>query len=859
MDIINKNKPNSILSKKRIKLIVLFLTVVIIIVGGSIASKVLKTKGYSGLFDFCTTVLGNYKNSWDAQPEQIAIEIKDKDFKKLEKHRKNALERRVIVNDLDGEYVDGIINYNGKKITVKLRLKGHMTDHLQDDKWSFRIKIKEKDETFMGMKRFTIQHPGTRGYIYEWIYHELMKQEEIIALRYKFINVKVNGEDWGIYAVEENFENELVENNNRLKGPVLRFNPDLYWVNRYNGLTGTYSADEFASYYSANPEAYREDKVLGDSIQKQYYLKAIALIEGLREKKIMVDQAFDIPRLAKFHAIIDLVGGVHSIDWSDIKYYYNPVTSKLEPVAYESFTILGSRDLSSQYMFVQLDSLKNYSEWHEMIFSNPVFFKEYMKQLERVSKPAYLDAFFATSNSALNSNLAIIHKEFPYKKFDKNDYYKRQKQILSILNPPKALHAYLNKMEGSVVSLQIASIDALPVQIYSIELDGAKALPISEIILPAKANREALIYRDYQFNLGTIVLKKDWMDSLKINYSILGASEIKQTKVFPFPHTDSEFIAQELKMQQSNVNDFPFLKIDDLKKIITVSPGANLIEKDLIIPAGYTVIAKSPCTIDIRKNAKILSYSNFVFNGLEDESILVSSSDSSSQGIVFIGCSKSEFKNVVFRNFANVRDAQWKRSGAITFYESAVDFKNCSFYSFKSEDAVNVIRSPFSIEGCLFQNMKDDAFDADFSNGKIEKCAFENCKENAIDITKTQVQLNIVFIKGSNNKGLNCKDGSQVNGTDIKITDAYIAISAEDFSKIDLKKVSVSNSEIGIVAYKNKPSAGYAAIVVNDITFANVKTNYLKEKKSTISINNKDIIEDIDDVELIIKKNGKKK
>ena len=34
-------------------------------------------------------------------------------------------------------------------------------------------------------------HPGTRGYIYEWIYHQLMKQEDIIALRYKFINVTI--------------------------------------------------------------------------------------------------------------------------------------------------------------------------------------------------------------------------------------------------------------------------------------------------------------------------------------------------------------------------------------------------------------------------------------------------------------------------------------------------------------------------------------------------------------------------------------------------------------------------------------------------------------------------------------------
>ena len=167
-----------------------------------------------------------------------------------------------------------------------------------------------------------------------------MKREDVIALRYKFINVSVNGKDWGIYAVEENFDNELLENNTRPVGPIIRFNPDLYWVDRYNELIASKPVAEYASYYSANVEAYGENQVLKDSIQFNYYLKAMALVEGIRSKKMSVDEVFDVERLSKMHAIIDLVGGQHSIDWSDIKYYYNPVTSKLEPVAYESFTVL---------------------------------------------------------------------------------------------------------------------------------------------------------------------------------------------------------------------------------------------------------------------------------------------------------------------------------------------------------------------------------------------------------------------------------------------------------------------------------------------------------------------------------------
>ncbi|MDQ3047933.1 MAG: CotH kinase family protein, partial [Bacteroidota bacterium] len=226
---IKENKQRAQFLRRNLKLIVLLFFFIACIFGGMWASKKASQKGYSGLWDFVTTVSGNYWKGRDAQTENISIEIKSKEMKILEQNRDQAIERGVIINDQDGEYVPATLEYKGKKIKIKLRLKGHMTDHLQANKWSFRIKVKDKD-SFMGMNRFSIQHPGTRGYIYEWIYHELMKKEGIIALRYKFINVFVNGKDWGLYALEENFENELLENNNRKRGPIVRFNPDLYWV-----------------------------------------------------------------------------------------------------------------------------------------------------------------------------------------------------------------------------------------------------------------------------------------------------------------------------------------------------------------------------------------------------------------------------------------------------------------------------------------------------------------------------------------------------------------------------------------------------------------------------------------------------
>src|SRR6185295_14183568 len=232
-----------------------------------------------------------------------------------------------------------------------------------------------------------------------------------------------------------------------------------------NEFEHTASFDEYASYYSANPEAYREENILKDSVQKNNYLKGLALMEGLRSKQIKVREAFDIKRLARFHAIIDLVGGEHSIDWSDIKYYYNPESQRLEPIAYESFTYLASNDLSGFYKYVTPDSSSNYKDWHTMIFSDPVFFAEYIKQLQRLTDPAYLDAFFNATDIELKENLAILYKEFPYKKFDRSGYYIRQEMIRKLMDPPKAVQAYFQEATDQFITLQVAPIDALPVKI----------------------------------------------------------------------------------------------------------------------------------------------------------------------------------------------------------------------------------------------------------------------------------------------------------------------------------------------------------------------------------------------------------
>jgi hypothetical protein len=846
----NKNRQTGKASSKGVFINLVFIRYIFFIIvicslaaGTYLCSKNLQTKGYDGLIDFIKTISSNYWNSRNANAENISIEIKQKDIKKLEKNRAQALERGVIINDIDGDYVPATLEYQHKKIKIKLRLKGHMTDHLQDNKWSFRIKTEDND-TFMGMKRFSIQHPGTRGYVYEWIYHELMKREDIIALRYKFITVMVNGKDWGVYAVEENFDQELITHNNRKKGPIIRFNPDLYWVDRYNEIKQFQPLAEFASYYSSNTEAYREKEVLKDSTQRNYYLKAMALLEGFRCNKLSADLVFDIPRMAKFHAIIDLVGGQHSIDWSDLKYYYNPTVAKLEPVAYESFTVFPFQSIAGNYKYTIVDSNQNFKDIHTALFSNPIFFKAYIKELKRVSDAAYLNSFFEDEAVELKNNLAILYKEFPYKKFEPKDYYDNQLMIKQLLNAPKSFHAYLEELTGEHVCLQLGAIESLPVEIKSVKIGNLELHAKEPIILPAKQFNEYVVYKKYCFQMpSTSYFKSTSAADMMINYSLLGSTVIRQERVFPFPYPGAALVKNDLKNKKSTVTDFPFLITDEKQKTIRFAPGAHQITSDLIIPPGYKVIADELVSLDLMNGSKIISYSSIIFSGTEDASLTIQSSDSTGQGIELISAPPSVFMHVLFKSIPEVMDKQWERKGYITCYESTVEFNACRFYDSKARSALEIVRSDFTLKECLFQNMKKDALNIDYSKGTISKCVVENC-EKALSTTLSRLNIRTMYVNGASAAAFYLKDGSQLTGWDIKIKRAVEAIHAEGFANVDLTGVSLTDVEKGFLAHEKSEAA--PVINLSELNLNNVKQPYIPEKKAIISVDGKIIENAID-------------
>ena len=570
----------------------------------------------------------NYLSAVKAHPTIVKISISEDDLSRMKMQREQALERGIMTNE-GNNYVSATVIYGKEKTNADIRLKGHMTDHLQDKKWSFRVK---PDKKLNGMKRFTLQHPGTRNYLYEFFFHQIAKDLGIVALRYDFVKVYVNDEMWGIYAMEEHFTKEMLAANGRENGPIIRFNPDLYWDGRLKELEGARLAEDQNTLYGSFPEAYGMGKIKKDDSLLMLYEEAYNKMNDFIHGNISTSKVFDLEKLADYHALIDLVGGHHSLDWSDVKYYYNPDSRLLEPVAYESFSIRETKTLSGSFKYDQWQDKA--PSFHALLFSDKDFFEAYMKSVKRLSKKKFMDNQLAKHKSRLERKYAILNLQYAYKSWNTAPYYGNQKRMQALANPKFHIRAYAHDKNGKLV-LQLANLTNFPIEMKKIKY-GKQKLKDNFIIPPKK-----------RFSYPSPIEMKTNLDFIKgekceIETAVLGMSKELETDAIPI----------ELKSVTNNtaINNKDISKniyLDSIGKTAIIASGK--ISESVHFTKDWTVKVFPNAEIFLGKNVSLKIDGRSYFKGNEEEPINIKC-DSGSQ---IINSYIAHWSYVNFRAFNN--------------------------------------------------------------------------------------------------------------------------------------------------------------------------------------------------------------
>jgi hypothetical protein len=351
--------------------------------------------------------------------DEMRIDINFKDWEKLRKFRNVAMSNGVISKN-EKEYINASILYKGEKKKVNLRLKGDWTDHLLGDKWSFRIKVK-KDEHINGIRKFSIQSPYTKGFQGKNLINKMLLEQGVIVPKYYYVNVVVNGNDIGVMALEEHFSKEMLESSRRRESVIIKFDESELWKSQLNKKQ--FNEDE----KSAPIIAFGEGRIKKKK-QLQLDLEASrGLLRGFLTGKLKANEVFDVKLIGGFLAIHDLWSDTHGLIWHNLRFYYNPITAKLEPISFDQ----SLSDVGDQYFhgkgfiegikkdpYITLAYLNTLNNMHDKL-TNDTYYKEYV-EMDNKNENLLRSEFFLKPPAFMTANTLKQRLQFLLNKYDHN-------------------------------------------------------------------------------------------------------------------------------------------------------------------------------------------------------------------------------------------------------------------------------------------------------------------------------------------------------------------------------------------------------------------------------------------------------
>lgn len=776
-------------------------------------------------------------------PPSIRIEVTAPSLERLALKREEAMKRGILLASGD-DYVPAKIHTAEGTLDAEIRLKGDFVDQLATPRWPLRVQLKG-DAMFMGMKRFSLHDPSARNFIYEWIVHQAMKREGVISLRYDFLDVTLNGRFLGLYAIEEHFDRLLIENNRRREGPIIHYSEQADFEN-YHHYGRDVNRDRRVDYMASAIDVYADGSQAKDPAFQAMYREARRLLEGFRRSELGACEAFDCDLLAKYFAMVDLFYARHAALHGNFKLYYNPVTARIEPIMFDA-EYVGDERARGLGLLAENWYTENFCPV-PTIFTDNDFFARYMKELERVYQSDLVPELLADLGPEIARRVAWIRRDRPEFRFDPGYFHARRGVVRKVLTSPVGLHAYADPQPDADgrIRIDFTNVKPFPVRVHAAVLrDGMSdrdlipaEIPAGGMILPPTIPSRPAEPRTFVFDApeGT-----GWTAGhagrIFVRYAPIGLEAAAEVRAIALPLEDAWIASENPLATARPLSDFGFLRADESGSRIEIAPGEWRIEGTLLIPEGHLLVGGGGTTLELAAGAAIVSRSPLLLRGSEGSPFVIRGAEGAGGVAVLNAKERSALLHVSFENLGAPGGGGWRPTGAVTFYASPADMTFCRFAGARAEDALNIVRSDFRIERCLFTDSASDAFDADFSTGLILNSTFERCGNDAVDLSGGWIEAFTVRIDGAGDKGFSIGEGSrEVVIRNSAVRNSRIGFAVKDLSDARIEGGVLENCRVGFTAYQKKPEFGPASMEIISPRHGGVESLFALESGSRITV-----------------------
>lgn len=729
----------------------------------------------------------------------INIHISFDDQKKISTLLKKFEQNEIIIPNIKEHNFDAKIEFQNEILETKFRLKGDTKSHYDNwNKLSLKFNLKNEHK-FFGMEKFSIQDPWERTFLNEWVFYELCKDLNLISPRYFFLNVFINGENKGIFNLEENFSKEMIEHNRRRESVIIKFSEERDILSKI--LYSTHIDNEDSEKII---EIYESESILKNELLKKDFEYAIKSLNGYFENKLKLEDVFDADQWSKFLAIVDLTSGYHALKYGNLRLYFNPVSMLIEPIAYDAEI---NEDLLNGKTYL---SNLDYDYWQVPFFvrdmlQNDKFYSKYITKLRIMVEEDFLMDFFKTKEKFITSQINILNSDFNYSFYNREfigQFLERNKTIRNILNNDNNIYSYLS--EGRLF----------------LKNNSNHHLLINKINSKKISKNFFIIYK----NELKQILKPDFTnyENLSIDYAILGDSKkIKKDIYLLNKSIDKEFNFYDRITLDDNFNDIYF--INDLKTLT----------KNLIVKENSNLVIEKGSKIILSEGNNFYVFGDLNVKGTKEHPVVI---ECEKNCWFYANYANLNMKNVEFINFSEPIGFAQSMTGALTINRSNINVQNIKIESTNSEDSINIFDSNFFIDNAQIQDAFSDGLDIDFSTGIIKNLIINNSGNDGVDFSNSIVEVENIYINNAQDKCVSIGEESLIKFKNLNLDNCYIGVAIKDSSKVQLQgNIFFENNNYDIASYIKKNI--FNSPVINIDSFNELDLKIISEDGSYLTIN----------------------
>jgi len=742
--------------------------------------------------------------------EKIELVVNQKTILQLEKQRQIKIKNSLNAPEFLMHNI--LIKHENKKLKGKIRIKGDRAIHWQNrNTTSYKIDMR-KNYRIWGLEEFSIQKPITRNYTYEYLFHKFLEETGHLSLKYFFVNLYINDENRGLYAVEESFSKELLERQQKRNGPIF-------------GIDEKIST----SYPNVHYDLYSNEFWLEE--QPRLIKSAFSILNNQKdnEKDINIGDYFDLDKWASFFAVIDITGAYHGSISKSVKLYFNPVQAKFEPIGFDGhYSDTNFRDfILSDFLQenkINCSYLCDERDWYLKFFKlqngelNYEFIEKYVFYLKKYSNSMFLKNFLNTNKKEIDRINTLIYSE--NSKSDRGLW----KGISTFIYDDQFLYKRSKLIENRINSVNFDNYKLSLEKNNLIFEDTISKFPIHMTTSDCKIQKQTKFYL-----AGSMQIR--WPNEC----SKISLKDFNNESRFFLLSQNSSMNKDQNLFLEKNFDDFSNNKSVEMisKKHFIISKNIK-ITKNTHISKDFNFLIKEGVVLSIVNNSTLFVEGDIKFIGKNNNKIIIQSDGSGS--LVFLN-NKVEIKNMIVENLGYPKLNRYIFYGGLNFINTELNLENISVKNSQSEDAINLVDSTATLKNISLENIESDAVDIDFGQVKFSKIICSKIKNDCLDISGSMIIGTDLNVDKSEDKGLSVGENSEVKINNIIVKNSKIGFAIKDGSNVYLENVKSINNQYDIAVFNKKQEF--------DIPFLEVKNFINKSQKILQSRSSKLIIDDV--------------